>query len=97
MTDRTLHLTLSVKVRELNKEELKDAGFDFEEHRRFMEEMGDDPDGDLKLIDEACPGELSDMIATALASEDTVTEMFAGSNMFLTFGEVYVVTSDWVD
>jgi len=92
---KMLRVTLDIPVLELSDEDKEEA----RGHLGLDEASQDGEDEDeTEYFDIDCysPSELAEVIEGAF-HEETIREMFAGSNMYVTFGDtVSVVSAEWV-
>jgi len=97
---KTLRVVLEIEVKELPEDEKEQSRQElgFGEPSEIEEEDGDEPEDEESLfdVDAYSPSELADVIEGGF-HEEAVREMFAGSSMYVTFGEVSVKEASWIE
>jgi hypothetical protein len=95
MVDRTLRVTLDIKVSELTPTQRLEMGLEDPLEGGEDEDMvSNEP---VNEFEETTPRELGE-IASGIFFREYIDEAFGGSNIFLTFGEKpKVVSAEWHD
>lgn len=92
MTDnKILTVTLEIEIGEMSDDQLREAGW-----FSLMEPDEDEEDEDeleTPLVDEFGAHEIAGLLPGAISHPDA--ELFAGSGVFVTLGEVRVTSASW--
>lgn len=87
---RRMKVEIEIDVVELSEEEKDEC------REQFGADGEDDDDGDeLFSVDSYSAGEVAEVIESAF-HEENVREMFAGSNLYVTFANARVVGAHWI-